>query len=183
MKRFPVFLLSAVTAFVLAGCEEPRFEFRGYSDRSNCRKVIDAELDSGSILSEIYDSPDPESTDVITELMAEIHDREVAIEVACRPQGQVSWVHYVALAQDPVVTGEIYARYAAELQTLLGTPTGQVTEDSRSLHYLCREDAPIVLEEYRLEPEVFADGSLGAERHEVYLAVIPAKAACLTESP
>lgn len=171
------------SAVLVCACEQPRFEFRGYSDVSNCRQIIDAELANGSFLTDIFDAPDPESTDVITELVTEIYGREIAIEIACQPQGEVSWVHYVATEQEPRATDEIYARYGTELENLLGPPTEHSTADSRSLHYLCSEEAPIVLEEYRLEPEVLADGATGAERHEIYLAVIPSNSHCIAESP
>jgi hypothetical protein len=179
-KALLVLLPSAV---LVCACDEPRFEFRGYSDISNCRQVIDAELANGSFLMDIFDAPDPESTDVITELMTEIYGREIAIEVACQPQGEVSWVHYVATEQEPRETDEIYERYGTELESLLGAPTEHATGDSRSLHFLCSKEAPIVLEEYRREPELLADGTTGAERHEVYLAVIPSNSGCIAEPP
>lgn len=164
-------LPAVAAALLLAGCAKPRIEFRGFTELSSCRQTIDAELAGGSVFEDVYDSEDPESTDVITELSGEIFETEVQIAIACSPRNELSYVNYIALAEEPAETGQVYARFAAELAALFGAPTEVNGLTDRRMHFLCDEPSPVLVEEYLVEDEV----------HEVYLAFIPGNAGCLPE--
>lgn len=166
MLRHCVWLWSAV---YLTGCEQPVFEFRGYNDLSNCRQVIDAELANGAEFIDAYDSLDPQSPNVITELAGDAFERNVQIAVACHPRGSVSYVQYMSLEEDPEETSLEYVRFAIGLEQTLGEPWEYSTDNSRSRLFVCDRDPPVYLEEYRLEEEL----------HEVYFTVVPKAASCI----
>ena len=65
----------------LSGCGEPRFEFRGYSDRTGCTGVVDAELANGSNYEAVFDAEDPENPAQTIELSGTIFDEPVRVEV------------------------------------------------------------------------------------------------------
>lgn len=156
----------------LVACSESRFEFRGYTELSSCRQVIDAELANGAEFEDAYDSTDPELPGHITELDGRLFDLPVRIDVTCSPRGKVTSVQYVALARDPDETATAFGLVAAELSQLFGEPRFTTTADSRTLSYGCEDPAPVRLEEWILT-EV---------EHEVYLAVVPGLMSCLAAS-
>lgn len=165
-----VYRLAAIFALVwLSGCEEPVFEFRGYNDLSNCRQVIDAEIANGAEFVDVYDSFDPQSPNVITELEGDAFETNVQIAVACHPRGSVSYIQYMSYEELPEETELEYIRFSIGLEQLLGEPWEYTTNDSRSRLFLCDRDPPVYLEEYRVEEEL----------HEVYFTVVPSAAVCI----
>jgi hypothetical protein len=164
-------------ALALSGCAEPKFEFRGYTDLSGCTDVVDAELASGSSYVGVYNADDPQDLAQTIELSGTIFSEPVRINVSCT-RGRVDSIQYVAQESDPKKTGPVFAAFAAGLDGLFGEPTVLVSDNSRSLRYLCDTRPPVLLEEWRLEP---VDPDEDDEPvHEVYLAVVPAAAECLT---
>ena len=152
----------------LTACTEPMFEFRGYTDISDCRKLIDAELALGAAFEDVYDDPESDGTEFITELTGTVYDQEVVISVICNERGSVRRVFYVAQTQDPQETASAYIRFAEELQAEFGVPKETLQEGSRTLSFLCPDDAPVLLEEY----------ALSEDEHEVYFAVVPSAIYC-----
>lgn len=174
-------LLAAGVA--LYGCAEPRIEFRGYSDRSSCAEIIDAEMANGATFQGGRESEDVENPGYITELDGELFGERVYIDVHCNERGLISSIHYISTASDPIETGEVFHRLAAELDALFGEPTTIVTEDGRSMRYLCNNPSPVLLDEFRLFPEDDAepaeDFDVEELPHEVYVAVQPRAAECM----
>jgi hypothetical protein len=164
---------------MLSGCGEPRFEFRGYSDRSGCTGVIDAELANGSNYEAVFDA-DPENPAQTIELSGTIFEAPVRIDVTCT-SGRIDTIQYVSRASDPQETGALFTRFSAELDSLFGEPTIITSDNARSLRYLCHSPSPVLLEEWRLEPEEGGDEEEKAV-HELYLAVVPDAAECLDEA-
>ena len=171
--------LLAIPVIALTGCAEPRLEFRGYSDLSSCTEIIDAELAGGAVFQGGYPSEDPENPGYVTELLGSIFEERVRIEILCDVRGLISSIHYVSLASDPEDTGEVFFRFADELTSRFGEPTQIVSDDGHSLRFLCHNPAPILLDEWRLEPATDDEEAV----HEVYLAVMPEALECLSENP
>lgn len=153
---------------LLAACSQPNFEFRGYTDISDCRNVIDAELALGAAFEDVYDDPESDGADFITELTGTVYDQEVTISIVCNERGSVRRVFYVAQTQEPQETASAYLRFAEELQAEFGVPKETLQEGSRTLSYLCPADAPVLLEEYMLSED----------EHELYFAVVPSAIFC-----
>lgn len=166
MKLNPIWVMPIMA---LPACTDPAFEFRGYTDRSSCRAVIDAELADEAEFAGAFASDDPDNPGRVTELSGELFSTRVGIDIYCSSSGAFGSIHYVTDAQDPEATAEILTRFARELELLFGAPTENVAEDRRTLRYLCSDQAPIVLEERRLDDQ----------RNQVNLSVIPQAAACL----
>lgn len=162
----------------LAACSEPAFEFRGYSDFSSCTGVIDIELANGGRYDGVFASEDPENPAQTVELSGTLFAENVRIDVTCTA-GRVDSIQYVSPASDPIETGAIFARFAAELEALFGEPTVITSDSARSLRYLCHSPSPVLLEEWRLEAEGDEGGEDRAVEHEVYVAVVPRAAECL----
>ena len=157
--------------FMLMACTEAPFEFRGYTERSNCRQVIDAELARGSNFESAYESADPSVPGLVTELTGTIFDVPVRIEVTCARSGGTVLVHYISPARDPAETAAVFSHFATELEAAYGAPAMITSDERRSLHFLCDEPSPVLLEEWKL----------GEDTNEVYLAIVPGAAPCVTE--
>lgn len=170
-----------ILPLALMGCAEPKFEFRGYTDFSSCAQIIDAELANGARFEGGFESEDPLMPGYVTALSGTIFDEAVDIEVFCNDSGLIETVHYLSLASDARETGDVFLRFGEELSAAFGEPTVITTDDSRSLRFLCHSPSPLLLDEWRLEP----DEELAEDEeppHEVYIAVMPRLAECLDES-
>lgn len=165
----------------LCACADPKFEFRGYTDRSGCTDVIDAELASGAGYEAVFDAEDPENPAQTIELSGTIFDEPVRIEVTCTA-GRIDSIQYISARTDPRETGALFARFADELEARFGEPTVIVGDDARSLRFLCHSPSPVLLEEWRLGTEDSGEDDQEAV-HEVYLAVVPGAAACVDAGP
>lgn len=166
-------LLLAVTA-----CAEPRFAFRGYTDLSSCRQVIDTELANGAEFATAYDSTDPEAPGHVTELTGSLFDLPVRIDINCTTQNRVASIQYIVAASHPDDTGAAFALLAGELQPLFGEPAMSSTADSRTLSFGCIDPSPVRLEEWIVTDHDEGD-SVGEAEHEVYLAIVPDLMSCL----
>lgn len=166
----------------LQACSKPVFEFRGYTDLSSCTEVVDAELANGARYDGVFGSEDEANPAQTVELSGMLFSERVDIDVTCT-SGRIDSIQYVSPASDPIETGAIFARFAAELEALFGAPTVITSENARSLRYLCQTPSPVLLEEWVLEPEGGPDEAAADETiwHEVYLAVVPQAAACLRQ--
>ena len=162
---------------MLSACAKPNFEFRAYTDLSTCTDVIDAELAGGARYNGVYASEDPADPAQTVELSGTLFSQSVDIEVICTA-GRVDTITYLSAASDPIETGAIFASFADELEALFGAPTVIVSEQTRSLRYLCHSHSPVLLEEWRLGPNQEADEAEIVE-HEVYVSVVPSAAACI----
>lgn len=158
----------AIACVLLQACTEPVFEYRGYTDLSDCRHVIDAEMARGAIFEDAYDSLERSEPELVTELHGQIYDENVIIEVACNSSGDVNRIFYVVSSMEPEQTGDAFIRFANALELEFGVPEITVVEGSRTLEYLCPGNAPVVLEEY----------VVSEEEHELYLGVVPSLAIC-----
>lgn len=171
------------TALLLAlqACSEPVFEFRGYTDLSSCTEIIDAELANGARYDGVFGSEDPENPAQTVELSGMLFSERVNIDVTCT-SGRIDSIQYVSPARDPIETGAVFARFAAELEALFGAPTVITSEEARSLRYLCHTPSPVLLEEWVIETEGGPGEAVDeTTEHEVYLAVVPEAAACLRQ--
>jgi hypothetical protein len=162
----------------LSGCAEPKLEFRGYTDLSGCTDIIDAELANGSSYEGVFDAEDPEDPAQTIELSGTIFDEPVRIDVTCTA-GRIDSIHYLSRARDPRDTGAVFARFMAGLDAIFGQPDTVTSENARSLRYLCRNPSPVLLEEWRLEPDEEQEAEDEEPDHEVYIAVVPSATACL----
>jgi len=173
-----MYRMSLALLMGLAGCTESRFEFRGWSDLSSCREVIDTELANGAEFESAYDSTDPESPGHITELDGRLFDIPVRIDISCTTRGRIAAVQYIARVSQPEDTAQALELIATELAPLFGDPWVSTTPDSRTLSYGCEEPAPVRLEEWR----VTAGEDDDEVEHELYLAVVPGLMSCLGAS-
>ena len=163
MKR-----LWPVVFLLLSACAEPRFAFRGYTDLSDCRSVIDSELDAGAELITAFDEDLPAGEGVVTHLAGELLGSPVDILVSCYRSGQVGSVDYIGDAHEPEASAMFFLRLATELDEVFGTPFETLTADSRRWTFLCGDPATVVLREARL-----ADMD-----YEISLLVIPFPTEC-----
>lgn len=161
----------------LSGCAEPKLEFRGYTDLSGCTDVIDAELANGSSYEGVFDAEDPENPAQTIELSGTIFDEPVRIDVTCTA-GRIDSIHYLSRASDPLDTGAVFARFMTGLDAMFGQPDVVASDNARSLRYLCRNPSPVLLEEWRLEPDEGEQTGDEEPDHEVYIAVVPSAAEC-----
>lgn len=170
-----------VLSIALQACAKPKFEFRGYSDLSSCTEIIDAELANGAAFRGGYPSEDIENPGYITELSGTLFSERVRIDIQCSPSGFIDSIHYVAETTEPIETGAIWVRYSEELATLFGAPMEVFADNGRTRRYVCRNPSPVLLDEWRLEPD--ADEEDPEEEHEIYLAVSPRAIDCLDDRP
>lgn len=173
----PKRLIALIAVISVAACSEPKFAFRGYTERSSCEEVINLELAGGAEFEGAYDSDEPERPGQIAELSGMLFSETVRIDVLCTPAGFVQYVRYVSPAYDPMETGPVFRRLAAELDVLLGTPVERLNESMRGRYYLCTPPSPVALEEWKLPLEA----GQTEEEHEVYLTVVPWDIECLPD--
>lgn len=153
---------------LLSGCAEPQFGFRGYTDVSDCRNVIDAELAGGSEFEDFIDADLARGEGVATQLRGELFSVPVRIFVSCYSSGAVDGVDYIAEAADLDTSGAFFAKMAVELDAIFGEPQQIFAAESRSRVYLCGDPATVVLREARH----------GDMDFEVSLLVIPRFVEC-----
>lgn len=153
---------------LITACSEPRFGFRGFTDLSDCRSVIDSELLAGAEFVNAFDTELPAGEGVVTELAGELSGMPVDILVSCYRGGQVGSVDYIADAGEPEQSARFFMQLATELDTAFGTPFETLTPDSRRWTFVCGDPATVVLREARL-----ADMD-----YEVSLLVIPYPSEC-----
>lgn len=132
---------------LINGCAEPQFGFRGYTDLSNCRNVIDAELAGGSKFEEFIDADLARGDGVATQLRGELFSVPVNIFVSCYGSGGVDGVDYIAETVDFDTSGSYFAKMANELDAIFGEPQQIFAAESRTRIYLCGDPATVVLRE------------------------------------
>ena len=155
---------------LLTGCAEPQFNFRGYTELSDCRAVLDAELASDSRFQEAVDTDMPLGEGVVTQLAGELFTVPVSVFVSCYRNGAVAAVDYIAEAEEPELSAAWFEHLAQELDAIfIGVQPRQiVAAESRSRIYNCGDPVSVVLREARH----------GDMDFEVSLAVTPGSAAC-----
>ncbi len=163
MKR-----LWLLAALLLAACAEPQFGFRGYTELSDCRNVIDAELETGAGFQDAVDEELPSGDGVVTELSGGLYSVPVSIFISCYDNGDVSSVDYIAEAADGATSAAIYDRLSQELGAIFPTPRESSTLESRSLTYHCGDPATVILRE----------ALHGDMDYEVSLLVVPLPGEC-----
>jgi hypothetical protein len=155
--------------FLLNGCAEPSFSFRGYSELSDCRSVLDAELAGGARFQDAADTDTPLGEGVVTQLTGDLFTVPVGIFVSCYRNGAVAAVEYIAAVTDPEESSAYFARVAQELDAIFGSPPRESgTPESRSRFYHCGDPVSVVLREARH----------GDMDFEVSLLVMPGSAGC-----
>lgn len=167
-------------ALLLAACSEPAFYFRGYNSGSPCSSIIDTELALGAEYVGALESRDPERPGFVTELAGELFEEPVRIEIRCERGNKTASVHYIATEHDPEAVGELYAKFSSQLDAQFGASLEEFSEFSRSRYYFCRQPAPVFIQEWALlgeEEEV----DFEEREHELYLAIVPEAAVCITE--
>jgi hypothetical protein len=154
---------------LLHGCAEPQFTFRGYTELSDCRAVLDAELAGGARFQDAVDTDTALGEGVVTQLVGELFTVPARIFVSCYRNGAVSSVDYIS---DTAVSDESAAWFehlARELDAIFGArPRPIDTAESRTLVYNCGDPVSVVLREARH----------GDMDFEVSLAVMPGSATC-----
>jgi hypothetical protein len=163
MKR-----LWPIGVFLLNGCAEPSFSFRGYTELSECRTVIDAELAGGSTFREAVDTEMPLGEGFVTELSGELFSVPVAVFVSCYTNGTVSAVEYISEGTDPEESAANFALMAQGLDAIFGNPQELVSAESRSRTYHCGDPATVNLRAARH----------GESDFEVSLLVMPLPVTC-----
>lgn len=159
---------ATVAAILLGACAEPHFGFRGYTELSDCRNVIDAELATGAGFQDAVDEDLPNGEGVVTELRGGLFDVPVSIFVSCYDNSDVSSVDYIAEAADGATSAAFYDALARELDAIFPTPTQSSTLDSRSRTYHCGDPATVILRE----------ALHGDMDYEVSLLVVPLPGEC-----
>jgi uncharacterized protein YciI len=79
---------------------EPSFSFRGYTEHSDCRGVLNAELTGGTRFIDALDAELPRGEGIVTRMTGELFSLPVAIYVTCYDNGMVAAVDYIADASD-----------------------------------------------------------------------------------
>jgi hypothetical protein len=137
-----------LAVFLLTACAEPQFGFRGYTELSDCKNVIDAEFATGASFREVIDDDDlPKGEGVITELRGELYSVPVGIFISCYDNGDVGAVDYIAEAADGATSAFFFDRLAQELGAIFPTPKPSSTLESRTLTYHCGDPATVILRE------------------------------------
>ena len=156
-------------ALLLTACAEPQFTFRGYTELSDCRSVLDAELEGGAKFQEAADEETLLGEGVVTQLTGNLFTVPVRIFVSCYRNGAVSSVDYIAESTVPDESAAWFEHVARELDAIFGGQPRQInTEDSRSRVYHCGDPVSVVLREARH----------GDMDFETSLAVTPGSASC-----
>lgn len=157
-----------LAVLLLFACAEPQFGFRGYTELSNCRNVIDAELATGAAFRDVLDEELPNGDGVVTELGGELYGVPVSIFVSCYDNGDVSAVDYIAEASDGATSAAFYDRLSQELSAIFPAPKESSTQESRSRTYHCGDPATVILRE----------ALHGDMDYEVSLLVVPRPGEC-----
>jgi hypothetical protein len=154
---------------LLNGCAEPSFSFRGYTELSDCRNVLDAELAGGARFQDAVDTDMPLGEGVVTHLASDLFTVPVRIFVSCYRNGAVGAVDYIAETSVPEESGAWFTHISQELDAIFGSPPRESgTAESRSLIYHCGDPVSVVLREARH----------GEMDFEVSLLVMPGSAEC-----
>lgn len=157
-----------VCVLALPACSEPTFHFRGYSERSSCRGVIDSELAAGARFSDALDEELPDGPGIVTELAGSVLAVPVTIDIACYPDGRVSYVDYVATAGAVEQSTQVYETFFHELDRFFGEAAEDSVPGRRSRTYLCDGAARVTLRQTQL----------AQTSYEVSLLVIPHATEC-----
>jgi hypothetical protein len=160
--------LWVVTLMALQACSEPTFHFRGYSDRSSCRAVIDSELAAGAEFKGAFDEALPDGAGLVTELTGSILSQPVEIDVACYLHGSVSYVDYVSRSDEQDASTRAYETFSKELDDVFGEADEERFADRRGKTYLCDESAQVTLRQTRISETAY----------EVSLLVLPHPGDC-----
>jgi hypothetical protein len=154
---------------LLAGCAEPAFNFRGYTELSDCRAVLDAELAAGGRFQEAVDTETALGEGVVTQLAGELFTVPTQIFVSCYRNGAVSSIEYLSEVDVSEQSAAWFDHMARELDAIFGFEPQQIdTGESRSRVYNCGDPVSVVLREARH----------GDMDFEVSLAVTPGSATC-----
>jgi len=158
-----------IGVFLLNGCAEPSLSFRGYTELSDCRNVIDAELATGASFRDVVDDNDlPKGEGVVTELGGELFTVPVRIFVTCYDTGNVGAVDYIAESTDPETSAAFFMHLSQEIDAIFGEPQLRTTAESRSRVYHCGDPATVILRE----------AQHGEMDFEVSLLVAPRPGSC-----
>lgn len=165
MKR-----LWPIGVLLLHGCAEPQFNFRGYTELSDCRAVLDAELEGGAEFEDAVDTEMPLGEGIVTQLVGNLFTVPTRIFVSCYRNGAVASIDYIAEAEASELSAAYFEHVAQELDAIfVGVqPREIVAAESRSRIYNCGDPVSVVLREARH----------GDMDFEVSLAVMPGSAAC-----
>jgi len=162
-RSWPIALL------LLSGCADPQFNLRGYTELSDCRAVLDAELETGARFQNAVDTEMLLGEGVVTELAGELFTVPVSVFVSCYRNGDVAAIDYVAEAEEPELSAAYFEHLVQELDAIFGFQPEQIdTGESRSRNYNCGDPVSVVLREARH----------GDMDFEVSLAVTPGSAGC-----
>jgi hypothetical protein len=153
---------------LLNGCAEPSFSFRGYTELSDCRSVINAEIDGGARFVDAIDAELQLEEGVVTRLAGTLLEYPVDIYVSCYNSGRVSAVDYITDVSEPEASAATFSALALALESAYGAPTERGTANSRTRIYRCASPISLVLREARL-------GNLD---FEVSLLVVPDPTDC-----
>ena len=154
---------------LLTACAEPQFTFRGYTELSDCRAVLDAELAGGARFQEAADTETLLGEGVVTQLTGNLFTVPVSIFVSCYRNGAVGSVDYIAESTVSDESAAYFEHVARELDAIFGGQLRQInTAESRSNVYHCGDPVSVVLREARH----------GDMDFEVSLAVMPGSAGC-----
>jgi hypothetical protein len=138
-----------VSLLLLAACAEPSFSFRGYTEHSDCRGVLNAELAGGTRFFDASDIELPRGAGIVTRMTGTLFALPVDIYVSCYDNGVVAAIDYITDASDFQTSNASFAALSREFDSLFGAPALEETADSRSRIYRCGNPSTLVLREAR----------------------------------
>jgi hypothetical protein len=163
MKRlWPALIL------LFEACAKPAFSFRGYTELSNCRNVIDAEISAGASFFDAFDTDLDRGEGVVTRLHSTLFATPVGIFVTCYRSGEVGAIDYIFEVTDPEASAALFIDSARELDAMFGEPQQKETAESRARVYHCGDPATVELRE----------AIHGDMEFEVSLTIVPRATGC-----
>lgn len=136
-------------ALLLSACAEPQFSFRGYTELSDCKNVLDAELDGGAVFEDVIQTEMPRGDGVATQLRGKLFSADVKIFVSCYDGGDVGAVDYIQEFTDSTASAVSFGRLTEELNAIFGMPQESGSENSHVRTYHCGAPATVILREAR----------------------------------
>ncbi len=140
----------------IAGCGDPQFAYRGYTDRSNCNDVIDAEQSQGAIIesrrSEDLGDLGVGVVDVIR-MNAGVYGTPMIVDVACEKSGKVWGIWYIAEPADAYEEATLFDYLSEQLSSEFGAPFEGHSGVGRTGQFRCDDQGSLGLSEGAMGPE------------------------------
>jgi len=154
---------------LLQACVQPDFTLRGYTNLSDCRTVIDAEMANGAEFVGAFDTDiSGPQEGAVTQLRTAMFETPVSIYVDCSGSGKVRSIDYIANSQNAASSSRFFDGVAGEIGELFGMPVERESPTIRSKTYFCDDRGMISLRQAMLDEQDY----------EVSLLVVPIPSQC-----